>query len=173
MSSIWGSEQARRFGLNRPNQRDTDMTLTTHNLSSALVEAGPLLQAFDAVWEVLWNQPYIPVATLELCRLRLAQLHDFQSEVAVRYALVGDTKIRNVLDGHYDGSADFTDAELAVLDVTEVYAQDPAAITDDMADRIKLHYGEPGFVCLVEALGFIEGRIRLALMFDSLQAKGV
>jgi len=148
------------------------MTITSQNLGQALAAGGTLLHAYDAVWETLWNQPYVPVAILELCRLRLAQLHDFQSEVAVRYALVGDAKIRSVLDGRYIGDAGFTDAELAVLEITEVYAQDPAAITDDMAERVKLHFGEPGLVCLVEALGFIEGRIRLALMFDSLQAKG-
>lgn len=148
------------------------MTLTTRNLSKALTEGGTLLHAYESVWETLWNQPYIPITTMELCRLRLAQLHDFQAEVAVRYALVGDAKIRSVLDGHYVGNAEFTDAELAALDLTEVYAQDPSAITDGMADRIKLHFGEPGLVCLIEALGFIDGRIRLAMMFNAMQSKG-
>jgi len=148
------------------------MRLSSRNLSKALAEGGALLQAYDALWHTLWNQPYIPIAVLELCRLRLAWLHDCQAEIAERYALVGDSKIRSVLDGHYLENANFTDAELAVLEVTEVYAQDPAAITDAMADRVKLHFGEPGLVCLVEALGFIDGRIRLALMFTSVRTKG-
>jgi len=35
---------------------------------------------------------------------------------------------------------------------------------------VKRHFGEAGLVCLIEALGFIEGRIRLALMFTALGA---
>lgn len=143
------------------------MALSTRNVSAALAEGGAMLEAYDAVWEALWSQPYIPAAMLELCRLRLAQLHRCEHEIAERYAFVAESKIRGVLAGSYPDHADFTEAELAVLEMTEVYAQDPAAITDDMADRIKQHFGEPGLVCLVEALGFIDGRIRLALMFDA------
>ena len=41
---------------------------------------------------------------------------------------------------------------------------------DELADGVKRHFGEAGLVCLIEALGFIEGRIRLALMFTALGA---
>ena len=61
-------------------------------------------------------------------------------------------------------------AEQAVLEFAEIYAQDPGALTDELADGVKRHFGEAGLVCLIEALGFIEGRIRLALMFTALGA---
>ncbi len=57
-----------------------------------------------------------------------------------------------------------------MLEFAEIYAQDPGALTDELADGVKRHFGEAGLVCLIEALGFIEGRIRLALMFTALAA---
>ena len=56
--------------------------------------------------------------------------------------------------------------------------EDSAAVIDEelkraqqkLADGVKRHFGEAGLVCLIEALGFIEGRIRLALMFTALGA---
>jgi hypothetical protein len=149
------------------------MTLTTRTLTPALAEGGALLDAYDAVWDALWTQPYIPAEALELCRLRLAQLHGAKAETALRVVpAIPEEQIRLVLAGRYEGSADFSSLERAVLELAEVYAQDPSAITDAMADEIKRHVGEPGLVCLVEALGFIDGRIRLALMFSAIEAAG-
>lgn len=149
------------------------MTLTTRTLTQALAEGGALTTAYDAVWEAFWNQPYIPTTALELCRLRLAQLHGAKAETALRLtAGITEERIRTVLAGRYEDSTDFSAFELAVLELAEVYAQDPSAITDAMADEIKRHVGEPGLVCLVEALGFIDGRIRLALMFSAIEAAG-
>lgn len=149
------------------------MTLTTRTLSQALADGSVLTNAYDAVWDALWTQPYIPADILELCRLRLAQLHGAKAEMALRLTSgCGEEKIRAVLAGRHEGSADFSVLELAVLELAEIYAQDPSAITDAMADEVKRHVGEPGLVCLVEALGFIDGRIRLALMFDAIATAG-
>lgn len=149
------------------------MTISSDNLSQALAAGGALATAYDDVWLALWNQPYLPVTTLELCRLRLAQLHGSAADIALRLnADLDEEKAQAVLAGHYTGTANFSEAELVMLEFAEVYAQDPAAISDDMADRVKQHVGETGLVCLVEALGFIDGRLRLALMFESLLATG-
>ena len=79
-----------------------------------------------------------------------------------------EDKIQSLLSGAYLRDPCFSPAELAALEFTEIYAQDPGAIGDEQADAVKAALGEPGLVCLVESLGFIEGRIRLALMFSAL-----
>jgi len=144
--------------------------LNSHSLSAALQAGGELTLAFDAVWQRLWSQTHIPPAVLELCRLRLAQLHGAAGEVGANTPDAPDAAKRAaVVSGNYAGPG-FSDAERAVLEFTEIYAQDPMAISDELADAVKQHFGEPGLVCLVESLGFIDGRIRLALMFSALRA---
>lgn len=149
--------------------------LTTANLARALVPGGEIAAAYEAVWLKLWTQPYVSPSLLELCRLRLAQLHRANAELAVRHAFAADAgltedKIRSLLAGTHLRDPRFSAAELAALEFTEMYAQDPAAISDEQADAVKFALGEPGLVCLVEALGFIDGRIRLALMFSALHS---
>lgn len=144
------------------------MTINSDSLSEHLAQGGVLLHRYDAVWSHLWRQTHVPADVLELCRLRLAKLHGAQADMALRKVPLGEERIEAVLSGRYTQSALFTAAELAVLELTDVYAQDPAAISDDMAARIKAHFGEAGLVCLVEALGFIDGRLRLTLMFDAM-----
>lgn len=61
-------------------------------------------------------------------------------------------------------------AEHAALEFAEVYGQDPEAITDQLAAAVKAHFGEAGLVALIEALGMIDGRIRLGMMLGPLLA---
>jgi len=144
-------------------------TITTETLSAALRAGGVLADDYNAVSKAVWSQDHLPAALLDLSRLRLAQLHGADSELQLRLENgLEAAKIEALLAGNISTGL-FSAAELAVLDFTEIYAQDPAAISDDMADAIKRHFGEAGLVCLVEALGFIDGRIRLALMFNALR----
>ncbi|MCG3170923.1 MAG: hypothetical protein CALGDGBN_02494 [Pseudomonadales bacterium] len=145
------------------------MRYDSDSLSSALAPAGELARDFDAVWERIWRQDHVPPRTLELCRLRLAVLHGAVMEAGRERAVEPDAQRRNaVRDGSYARDSRFDDAERAALALTEVYAQDPAAIDDALADAVKRHHGEAGLVCLIEALGFIDARIRLAMMFSAM-----
>jgi hypothetical protein len=145
------------------------MTINSDNLHSALAAGNGLAQAYEAVWRRLWDQPYVPAESLELCRLRLSQLHGADADTELRLLVgIGEEKVRAAVAGRYEDSTNFSAFELVALELAEVYAQDPAAISDAMAAEVKKHVGEPGLVCLVEALGFIDGRIRLSLIFNAL-----
>ncbi|HQR02979.1 MAG: hypothetical protein JSR19_00805 [Proteobacteria bacterium] len=149
------------------------MAFTTANIGLALNASADVRTAYQAVWDGLWQQRHLPPALLELARLRLAALHQAPREAALRPALAESTgldaaKIESTLSGNWYKDAAFSAGERAVLAYTEVYAQDPEAISDELAADVLANYGEPGLVCLTEALGFIDGRIRLALMFSHL-----
>lgn len=145
--------------------------VTSDTLSDALAPGGVMAQDFNGVWEQLWRQDHVPPRLLELCRLRLAKLHGAGAELDTLRGLERDpARIEAVRAGRYHDSARFDAAERAVLEFAEVYAQDPGALSDELAEDVKRHFGEAGLVCLIEALGFIEGRIRLALMFTALAA---
>lgn len=141
------------------------------SLSRALTPAGESARAFDALWQRIWQQDHVPPRTLELCRLRLAVLHGASLELQrLRGVETDPQRIAAARDGSYVGSPLFDAAECALLEFAEIHAQDPAAIDDTLADAVKRHHGEAGLVCLVESLGFIDARIRLAMMFSAMEA---
>lgn len=147
--------------------------LNTQSLADVLQLGGQIATDYEAVWDAIWQQPHLPARLLELCRLRLAQLHGATAELALRRdAGLAPRKVDSLLAGNYFRDPEFSPAECAVLEFAEIHAQDPAAIDDAMADAVKEHFGEPGLMCLIEALGFIDGRIRLAMMFSALVATG-
>ena len=59
----------------------------------------------------------------------------------------------------------FSPAERACLELTEVHAMDAQAITDEQADAVKSHYGEAGYVAVVQALGVFDATTRLGLIW--------
>ena len=137
------------------------MQLDSHAVAAVLNRSGgEMARRHEALWQAVWQQSYIPAHLLELCRVRLAQLHgatcelQAQSPVGVRADPDGVTSV----------------PERAALEFAEVYGQDPQAITDELAAAVKAHFGEPGLVALIEALGVIDGRIRLGMMLGPLLA---
>lgn len=163
-------EPPRQYRDEEP-EMPADSALTSETLSGALAPGGVMARDFNAVWEQLWRQDHVPPRLLELCRLRLAQLLGASAELDAPRGIERDPeRIAALRSGSYHRSARFDAAEQAVLEFAEIYAQDPSALTDELADGVKRHFGEAGLVCLIEALGFIEGRIRLALMFTALGA---
>jgi len=119
---------------------------------------------FAALYRSLWTQPHLPAAVLELCRLRLAQLHQCAVELQRRDCDIPAEKRSNL--AHWNTHSSFSDAERACLAFTEVYAMDTQALTDDQAAAVKLHFGDAGLVLLVEALGILDGMTRLSLLWQ-------
>ncbi len=147
--------------------------VTSLDLDQHLATAGALAASFQDASDRIWRQPYIAAGLLELVRLRLARLHDAEAELKVRQpaALVGslpEAKVDRVMTGDWGKDSAFSTTERAVLDFADYYYVDPQSIADDCAQAVLAEVGEPGLVCLVEALGFIDSRIRLALIYSRL-----
>ncbi len=146
----------------------------TYNSTTVTLGASPDIEdAHRAVWSALGEQRHLPTRILELARLRLAAMHRAEHEMALRSPWasgLSEQKSASTLAGNWHRDKDFDAAEKAVLAFTEIYAQGAEFITDSLADDIKDHFGNAGLVCLIEALGFIDARIRLALLFNRLQA---
>jgi len=119
---------------------------------------------FNALYNTLWQLQEIPPVTLELCRLRIAQLHCCDTEWQ-RQEVDIPTVRRDALTS-WHRSERFNPGEQACLAFAEVYAMDPQAITDEQADAVKTAYGEPGLVALIEALGLFYGLTRLSQLWE-------
>lgn len=119
---------------------------------------------YFALEQSLWHQPHLPVALLELCRLRLAQLHRCEAELA-RTGCDLPEGTRDALT-RWESSQQFSAAERACLAFAEVYAMDARALTDEHAAAVKQHFGDAGLVLLIEALGVFDGMARLSLLWQ-------
>lgn len=119
---------------------------------------------FDALYRQLWSLPQIPAEVLELCRLRLAQLH--QSETEWQRDEVALARDKRAALPSWHNSPQFSAAERACLGFAEVYAMDPQSITDAQADAVKEHFGDAGLVALIEALGIFFALTRLSLLWQ-------
>jgi alkylhydroperoxidase family enzyme len=125
---------------------------------------------FEGLYTALWHLPQVPAATLELCRLRLAQLHRSEGDWALEEVQVPAGQRSQLRQ--WPDSPHFDAPERACLALTEVHAIDAAAITDDHADAVKHHFGEVGLVALLQALGVFDGMIRLGLLWGLSDSPG-
>ena len=144
---------------------------TSLTLDERLRPAGSSAAAFEAFTTAVWTQPRIPAPLLELCRLLIARMHRADAERAAGKLPVDADKKAAVLGGDWSDETLFGAGERAVLDLAELYAIEPGSITDEAAAAVVTEYGDGGLVTLIEALGVIDGRIRLALLFNAMEAK--
>ncbi len=94
-----------------------------------------IASTFDLLYQSLWTQPHLPAEVLELCRLRLAQLHRCVVEMQRRDCKLPQDK-RNNLE-RWNTHVSFSSGERACLAFTEVYAMDAQALTDEHAAAVK------------------------------------
>jgi len=137
-----------------------------------------LFEDFRRFYALFWQKPPLDPALLELCRLRVAQIHGCESELRIRYqpaldAGLTEAKIAALPEASH--SPLYSEAERACIAFAELFAIDPHAIADEDAARVVAALGEPGTVALVEALALFDGftRFRLVLGIEAPAARTV
>lgn len=125
---------------------------------------------FQRLYASFYQLSQLPPETVELCRLRLAQLHRSDADFAGEEYPLAAGKREQLQDWH--SASTFSAGERACLELTEVHAMDCSAITDAQADAVKQHFGEAGLVALLQALGVFDGFIRLGLIWQAAPAEG-
>ncbi|MFK7977751.1 MAG: hypothetical protein AB8C02_16595 [Halioglobus sp.] len=131
---------------------------------TVLAAAPEIADKFDTFYASLWRQSHVNGEVLELCRLRLAQLLRSSFDMQRQDHPLPAHKRENVSKWNTDNA--FSEADRACLGLAEVYAMDPASITDEQAEAVKQHFGDKGFVVLLEALGVFDGMARMSLLWQ-------
>lgn len=121
-----------------------------------------------ALLAVFVERRLVDPVVLELCRLRVAQLLECTSELAVRWAPARDAGLveaKIAVLPQWPSDPAFTDAERACLTVAERFVMDPHGLTDDETAAARVHLGDAGVVALLEALALFDGfgRFRVIL----------
>ena len=148
---------------------------------SWLPETGPGRDDFErtfalrpnlfAAWRdfasVFWTWRLVDPVLLELCRLRIAQLHDARFPLATRMREASDAGLDEVkiaeLERWWQSPA-FTDVERACLRFAEQFVMDAQAIGDDEALPVIAALGDAGAVAFIEALALFDGFSRFCRM---------
>lgn len=130
-----------------------------------------LYQPFRAFYDVFWTERLLDPVTLELCRLRVAQLLGLRGEEHLRYEAATAAGLTEALVAalpSWPHAAEFTEAQRAALAFTEQFVIDPHGIDDGLRDRVIDAWTVAGLVALCEALALFEGfdRFRAVLGVD-------
>jgi hypothetical protein len=132
---------------------------------SVLAHRPELLTRYRAFLSSLWSEGLVPRRILELCRLRVAAIHDCEQEWIIRDAEVALSQ--DQLDSLKSGQLEpFNAAEQAALVVAERMPYQHHQLTDGEVDAVKQTIGDAGCVSLLNAVALFDANCRLKLTFD-------
>jgi alkylhydroperoxidase family enzyme len=124
-----------------------------------------LRELYKRFYGALWDEGLLPRRLLELCRLRVAMMHDCEAEQAVRDPESGVTDDDVEALGHWWRDERFTPAERAVLTIADKMPFSHHDITDEEYAAVREHLTEPETVALTVALALFDANCRLRIAF--------
>ena len=127
---------------------------------------------FEAFADLIWNRGGLSPVTLELCRLRVAQILGCDGELRRRSAsaqAAGLTEETIAALDDWRNSERFYPPEQACLALTEKFVLDPRGVSDADVAAVTAHLSPAQVVALVEALALLDGfmRFRAILAADA------
>ena len=142
----------------------TEILPAASALEGVLAHRPELLTKYRTFVQSFWRDNLVPRRVLELCRLRIAYIHDCQAELAVRDAEVAltDAEIAALRTGEFDS---FDASERAALTLAEHIPFAVHSIEDAWVTAADEHFGHPGCVALLTALSFFDVACRMKLVF--------
>ena len=126
-----------------------------------------LRELYRAFYGKLWDEQLLPASILELCRLRVAQLHECEAELAVRHAGAGVEPAQLDALADWQTSDRFTAAERAALLLAEKMPWQHHEITDEEHAVLLSHFGDDGTVALTVGVALFDANCRLRLVLDT------
>ncbi len=124
-----------------------------------------VFEALAAYVDEVWASDDLPPGTMELCRVRIAQLLGVEREQAVRLGPSVDGlehKLSNLAGWPTDPR--FTDCDRACLAFAEQFVLDTQALDDPIAAAVRAEVGDAGLVTLSLGVGLAEGMVRAAVV---------
>jgi len=128
-----------------------------------------LFEAWREFAGIFWEKRLVDPVLLELCRLRIAQLHGAAHPLSIRTpeavaAGLDEAKIARLAE--WWKQPGFSDLERAGLRFAEQFVLDAKAMSDEEARPVIEALGDAGTVALVEALAIFDGFGRFCRMLD-------
>ena len=124
-----------------------------------------LLERYRAFYETFWKDGLIQRRTLELCRLRIAAIHDCAQEWSIRDAQVvlGDVDLSALQAGDFSL---FSPPEQVALNIAEQIPYQHHEVTDEQMSLADRELTTAGAVSLLTACAFFDVNCRLRIVLD-------
>jgi alkylhydroperoxidase family enzyme len=124
-----------------------------------------VFKAYAAYVDEVWSSTDLPAGTMELCRVRIAQLLGAAREQAVRLG----AEVPGLEDKltHLRGWPDdprFSATDRTCLAFAEQFVLDTQALDDPTAEAVRAELGDAGLVTLALGVGLAEGMVRAAVV---------
>jgi alkylhydroperoxidase family enzyme len=128
-----------------------------------------LYEAWREFAAVFWEKRLVDPVILELCRLRVAQLHRARYPLSTRMSEARDGGLDEArigaLERWWESDA-FAPLERACLRFAEQFVVDAKSMEDPVAAPVVEALGDAGSVAFVEALAIFDGFSRFCCMLD-------
>lgn len=136
---------------------------------SVLAQRPELLTRFRDFMATLNNSDGVPQRTLELCRLRVAAIHDCAQELQLRTPGVQlrPAELEDLQRGEF---ARFSADEQAALAVAEQLPYAHHNVSDADVEAVRLVLGEAGTVALLTSIAFFDVNCRMKLTLGIVDA---
>ena len=124
-----------------------------------------LLSRYRTFYATFWEDGLVPARTLELCRLRIAAIHECDAQWLIRDADVelSEHELSQLRSGRFDG---YSSEEQAALAVAEQIPYQHHQISDDDIRTLEKTLTPAGAVSLLTAIAFFDVSSRLNLVLD-------
>lgn len=134
-------------------------------MEAVLGQRPELLERYRAFYQTFWEDGLIQRRTLELCRLRIAAIHDCAQEWSIRDAQVGldDVELAALKSGEWSL---FSAAEQVALNIAEQIPYQHHQITDEQMNDADRELTTAGAVSLLTACAFFDVNCRLRIVLD-------
>ncbi|MFP6815142.1 MAG: carboxymuconolactone decarboxylase family protein [Pseudomonadales bacterium] len=134
-------------------------------LEAVLGQRPELLERYRAFFETFWKDGLIQPRTLELCRLRIAAIHECAQEWSIKDAQVGlsDVELSALKMGDFSL---FSPSEQVALDIAERIPYQHHEITDEQMNLADRELTTAGAVSLLTACAFFDVNCRLRIVLD-------
>ncbi len=129
------------------------------DLEGMLAHRPQLLHKYRAFYLGLWEQEWVPRRVLELCRRRIAAIHDCSAELALHDPAVELSAPEQAALVRGDFSR-FSPAEQVALALSERIPHNVHGIADEQVRHAARLWGNPGCVTLLAALAFMDVNCR-------------
>jgi alkylhydroperoxidase family enzyme len=128
-----------------------------------------LFAAWREFADLFWRKRLVDPVLLELCRLRIAQLHGADHPLSIRTpeaqaAGLDEAKLAR-LDAWWKEPG-FSELERSALRFAEQFVLDAKGMSDEEARPVVAALGDAGTVAFVEALAIFDGFSRFCRMLD-------
>ncbi len=142
----------------------TETTASTP-LEAVLGQRPELLKRYRAFCQTFWEDGLVPRRTLELCRLRIAAIHDCAQEWAIRDGQVAlnNAEIAALKRGEL---TTFSASEQVALNIADQIPYQHHQITDAQITDADRELTTAGAVSLLTACAFFDVNCRLRIVLD-------